>query len=594
MDLASADLSNVWTQRLAYCAVYLWSAICFTCQGADPDLWGHVQYGRDFFKHGLEFTTTYSFTTKDYAWINHENLSEILMALGADTVGAAGLVVAKCLMGLLVVSLVLLRGRQVRARTPSVVATCVLLSVSLLTGWTMRPQLMTYTLFALMIWLLTWCFEDWEAKWGISFEDRSESESNDHDVELELPGVGTSFEGAPAWSDRWHWLWLLLPIFVVWTNSHGGFVAGIAVALAYLGLRSVQLLWQHKGRASRSVCYLALIMVATMAVTLINPYGVGLHRWLIGSLGIPRPEIVEWTALNFETPKGMIFALVLLSILGAARLSERKLDIPHTMILLLIGIQAVRQHRHVPFFAIIFAFWLLPHIDAFLFGTGAKRQRRGLSENTSFYASLALGILCFTLCFRLGPQLTRIAVPKSRYPVDAFKFMETNGINKGKIVTTYGWAQYLIGAFGTRGTERDGLLVGFDGRFRTCYPQKLLDAYLDLELGESQARYRHPDSPSVDGRRALDIGRPDLVLAMRTQTPAIRTMIEAGKSGEWVPLYQDKIAQLWGRAYIYDDSDRETYVRPEKRRLTEYGSTAVVPWPAFPDGSRSRFRFLSN
>ena len=33
-------------------------------------------------------------------------------------------------------------------------------------SWTLRPQLMTYTLFALMIALFSWCFAAWPNPWS--------------------------------------------------------------------------------------------------------------------------------------------------------------------------------------------------------------------------------------------------------------------------------------------------------------------------------------------------------------------------------------------------------------------------------------------
>ncbi len=38
---------------------------------------------------------------------------------------------------------------------------------------------------------------------------------------------------------------------------------------------------------------------------------------------------------------------------------------------------------------------------------------------------------------------------------------------------------------------------------------------------------------------------------------------------EWVLLYQDQIAQLWGRATRYDDPSSPNYLPPERRRITE-------------------------
>jgi len=53
------DLAQ-WLDRGIVVAVILASAVALSLNVADPDLWGHVQYGRDALHHGLSATTTYS------------------------------------------------------------------------------------------------------------------------------------------------------------------------------------------------------------------------------------------------------------------------------------------------------------------------------------------------------------------------------------------------------------------------------------------------------------------------------------------------------------------------------------------------------
>ena len=49
---------------------------------------------------------------------------------------------------------------------------------------------------------------------------------------------------------------------------------------------------------------------------------------------------------------------------------------------------------------------------------------------------------------------------------------------------------------------------------------------------------------------------------------------------EWALLYQDAIAQLWGRRDRYDDPARADYVPPARRWITQVSHSGSVPWPA--------------
>ncbi len=86
-----------WFDRGLLLATLLSCAVALSPAAADPDLWGHVQYGRDALSDGISPTTTYSFTAEGYRWINHENLAEVFLATMIDTIGPVGLLIVKCL-----------------------------------------------------------------------------------------------------------------------------------------------------------------------------------------------------------------------------------------------------------------------------------------------------------------------------------------------------------------------------------------------------------------------------------------------------------------------------------------------------------------
>ena len=78
---------------------------------ADPDLWGHVLFGRDIVRTGsVPSIDTYAFTS-DKAWINHEWLAEAAMYLAYAAGGNGGLIVLKTalMLAALVAVLVALR-----------------------------------------------------------------------------------------------------------------------------------------------------------------------------------------------------------------------------------------------------------------------------------------------------------------------------------------------------------------------------------------------------------------------------------------------------------------------------------------------------
>ena len=97
-------------------------------------------------------------------------------------------------------------------------------------------------------------------------------------------------------------LWLLPLLMLVWVNVHFGFVAGLALMLAYAGLEFLQTI---QGEARRRAAMQRLRrasgwLLCTAVVTLVNPWGWGIYRALLlqtRAAGHQEVSIAEWTSL---------------------------------------------------------------------------------------------------------------------------------------------------------------------------------------------------------------------------------------------------------------------------------------------------------
>ena len=564
-----------WLKRGYLLATMLGCALLMADNFADVDLWGHVQYGRDTLADGLSHTNTYSYTAEGHPWINHENLSELVLAMTADRGGGTALLLLKCLIGLAVIGVILNWGLRKGVAVGPLCLVSLLAALNIEYTWTVRPHLFTYLLFTLMLALLSWCFEGWEGHWHVPLL-RTFARCEDQPSSV-YP------------SRRLYWLWLTPAIFAVWTNAHGGVVAGFCVLAAYLICRGIEVL-AVRGRQGLALAgHLALIVVACGLATTLNPYGLDLHRWFLESLGQPRPEITEWTPLTISRYPFYPFVLIAGVTLVGLILSRRCLDLTQLIILALTAWQVVHHERHISFFAILFGFWMPLHVESSLSRLWrsravAARSEPASAESARVYAVVA-GMTCVVLLGLLSMRMRGIQVLRQRFPVNAFQYMADRNLT-GKLVVHYDWAQYAIAAFGPQAPGRGGVLVAFDGRFRTCYPQEIVDMNIDFELGTRRQRHRSSNSPErVDGGRVLKFKQPDLVLLTRTQGHAVSVMER--HRGEWVVLYQDRLAQLWGRASKYGDPESPDYIAAVDRKIGNLFHMGAVSWPAYPQPART-------
>ena len=558
-----------WLDGGVLLAVLLACGTALSLNVADPDLWGHVQYGRDAWQHGLPLTTTYSYIAQGYPWVNHEILAELALAAVNDTLGGIGLMAMKCLLGLVVIGLVM---RGATRKGIGLIATCtiaLLVAVSLGNHWSLRPQLVSYVSFTLLLALLAWCFDGWEGGWRLP--------------QFTRPQSGTT-EPLAYNLDRLKFLWLVPVLMMIWTNSHGGFLAGYCVFVAYLGLRSVEAIANLGRKADGLVLRFVLMAAAGGAATFINPYAHHFHLWLWDDLKVPRPEIVEWRSPDFGDPSTIPFILLCACFVACIALSKRSRDLTHCVILVLILWQALTHHRHIAFFAIACGFWLPAHLESVL------KRFRLVSDDADFSGALSPKlrlafagglIVALVVCsVQLVGRLGQLKVERDMYPVAALDYVAQRNLT-GKMVVTFNWAQYALAAVGPReGSE--GILVHIDGRCRTGYSQRMLDEHFDFILGDLPAseRYRDPASGPFDPARVLQSGDPDLVLISREQQPSVNVMNR--QRDRWVVLYQDELAQLWGRTAKYGDPRSPHYIPLQHRSIGNEPQNGFTPWPALP------------
>jgi hypothetical protein len=539
-------------------------AIPFSLNLVDPDLWGHVRYGEDWLVAGkMPRTATHTFTAVGYPWINHENAAELLFAVGFERLGVYGMLVAKCALGLGIAATMAWVACRKGVPAISVWALLLLISANLQAFFPMRPQLLSFALCAAALVCLDRAFENWPESRRIQFR----------------------------------WLWPLPVIFVAWTNSHGGFVAGLCIVGTLLAGRMIELALDARRDTSsiqhpassvrlpwRKLLHLSVIGLACLAATVVNPYGLGLHEWLWKSWGGAPPEITEWAPPLPGKP--VFWPFVTLAVVAVASLAatRRKRDWPQIVILALVAWQASMHLRHIAFFALLCGFWLPVHWHSALMRLRPDPDKKlpvvlpALWMRLTMAGAIIAGIVLQS--WALSGRLSDFPVLRSQYPVDALQYMVDHRLN-GKLVVAFNWAQYALAALAPDVT------VGFDGRFDTCYPQEAIDVHFDFLLGDSGPRDRRPDAGPIDGTTVLRYCEPDMVLVERRYKDCVAVMQQetAKDNPEWSLLYSDAVAELWGRKSRFDNPTSPHYLPPSERQFEVKLLEARFQWPAMPDRS---------
>jgi hypothetical protein len=274
-----------------------------------------VLTGERTFQVGLPWTDWLTFTFAGKYWIAHQWLGECLMAALHRLGGFDALLVAGTAGMALLLAWLFQRLRAANVAPLSALLAVAVCFVASSHHFHMRPQLISIGLFGVLYARLI----DFEAG--------------------RIPTRG---------------LWLLVPLFLLWTNTHGAVVGGLlTLALAIGGWTLAWLL----GRPSpigdrRGLALLVLLFAACAATVLINPYGLDMPRaWaaILRSSQLPN-FIIEhgslWRTRSFQVL--LMAVLYLLALVGyGRRLPPVTALLP--LVWLLLTFQRVRQ---APFFAI--------------------------------------------------------------------------------------------------------------------------------------------------------------------------------------------------------------------------------------------------
>ena len=260
-------------------------------------------------------------------------------------------------------------------------------------------------------------------------------------------------------------LLVLPPLFLLWSNVHGGFVAGFGA----IGVYSVFALSSH-----RHFRLFLLVAAGCGAATLINIYGLKFWAYLLPALLNKRPHIAEWAPLpvfssDVFNPFRILFAIVLVVLLAGWRRVERK----HWPGLVLLGITAAlawRSRRHAPFFGVAALAFAGPYCQALFLKTATWAP---VSFKNYFKPAMAItilyGLLAFWVAMNSLPQASLdVLAPVGHDPVREVDIL-SRAQAKGNLATPFGWGGYCSWRL------MPDIKISMDGRYETTFPESTFE-----------------------------------------------------------------------------------------------------------------------
>ena len=423
----------------------------------EPDLGWHLRAGLDLIAHGwiLPDTDPYSHTMPDWRWVEHAWLTDGVLALlyrGLEPLGALGLMVFFGFVPAL--AWWLAAGQATVPRTARLAAMVASL-------WVALPFLGARTQL------------------------------------VSLLGVAVLLQ---VWNhiQQGHrqWLWMLPPLFLLWTNLHGGFTAGLVLwGVMVVGTLLMRICIDRWPTLAASVdepvlswedlrrCMFALGIAA--AVTCLNPYGVRLYVEIYESLTdrFMIETLREWQPVSFQGWAGKAYGLYLAGLACLVVGWYRRVEPARWVLLTIVLVVSLLHWRNVTLFLIV----SLSLVAELLALAVASCLRWAPALRTHAAASLlSLTAIAASALSILGPE--HIAhvwrsgtapedyFEQTDYPIEAVRWIHHHREQVGiRLYNDYGYGGFLL-------WQLPGEKVFIDGRmpaWRTR-DRRIFQDYVDL------------------------------------------------------------------------------------------------------------------
>jgi hypothetical protein len=358
-----------------------------------------------------------------HLWVMHEWLTEVLFAVLHAAGGLALIVIVLSAVTWLGLVFVVQRARLMRPHNATVALGLLLAVVAGYPIWGPRAQMITFALTCLVLLL----------------------------VERHLRGGGRA-------------VWALVPLFLVWSNLHSGFIIGAAFLVLIIAAEAIAGRLGIPGAAPADrVRRLAWVAGACLAVVVINPNGPGIYLYPFQTQGSAAQQalILEWQSPDFHMSELLPFGFMLLS-LGAMVATNRRLTPRDAVLALATTALALQSVRHVALFiAACTPLWIqqVELTRTRLQAWWTLRGRRGRRWTAPPARLLALTSLPVLLCLGLVATTRLAAAATTRedstyyakmFPVCAASWLE-RGPGGLRIFNQYGEGGYLASRLGPHG-----------------------------------------------------------------------------------------------------------------------------------------------
>lgn len=372
---------------------------------SDPDIWWHLRNAQILLQtHRFITQDIYSSTALHAAWMNHEWIAELPFYWGWQIAGGKGVwFVNAVAIALVTVGIYVVSYRRSKSAVGSFVVT---LAGMLLSSVSYGPRTLLFGWMCLIVEMyLLECI---------------------YDKEKPRPAMA----------------WLLPPLYIVWVNTHGSWLIGIALLGIFFLTAAFPFRWgaiSSRGMDSRTRTTMIGAILTSVAALFVNPYGWKLVAYPFNlafhqKLNIENVE--EWKPTDVHTVRGEIL-LVLLAIAIIWQIYKQREWELHDLAFVGAGLYSALSHSR---FLYMFAITAAPAF-AMRFPPVKRGENYRPKPLLNFAAMAVLTIMAVKQSMLVKDVDSQKTMPL--FPVDAVADLRAMNL-QGRVFNDFLWGGYMI------------------------------------------------------------------------------------------------------------------------------------------------------
>ena len=463
---------------------------------ADTDMWWHLGTGRAIVTTGrIPHADEFSFTVRGKPWVNVQWLAQLGM-YSAYRIGG-DVLLALLVAGLAVVAFAFVY-RQMEGHPFLRAFTIVLAATASGVIWSPRPQMLSFALLGLTSYIV------YLFKWR-----------------------------------QVNRLWMLIPVFVLWGNTHGGYALGLLLIGCVIAGEALNRL---TGRGAlpevltwRELGLLTGFGILSGLALLVNPYAFGTWALPFRTVGIRTLQgfIQEWASPDFHNLYEQPVLWLLFALLAVTGLARRRWDWTDLILVVMFGYLAFLARRNIAPLALIITPVLARRAQLVVESVAAQVKlpvsaRRNLNPALAgVLNNLILALVVVATLLKCAVALSPQIIDKGQQqavPVRAVEWLRNASPRPpGPMYNSYNWGGYLLWALPQEPVFVDGRTDLYDDEFLREYFKVMF-----IRPGWRQVLDRY-------GVRLVLTERDSFLAAMLATQP------------DWRLVYSDDLAAIYTR-----------------------------------------------